>query len=182
MIYSGTLYNTTFITGSMFTGKTSWLIETKTKYYNNKNSILYRPNIDTRKLETHKGIKYSAKPIKDLSSLGEAFSDKIKAVFIDEVQFLPDVLGYDIAIEQLNLIQNIKPLFVAGLDYRFNKTPFPISEWLEKHVNNFTRLKTYCIECGKLSECYSRRKSPSDELIVIGGKDDYEPVCYKCMK
>ncbi len=175
MIYSGTLYNTTFRTGSMFTGKTTWLLETKEKYYNNKNSILYRPCIDNRELKTHNGIIYKSKNIKDLSSLGEAFSDKIKAVFIDEIQFLPAVLGYDTAIEQIILIQNIKPLFLAGLDYQYNTTPFSISEWLEKHANNFTRLKTYCMVCGKLNYCYSHRLNDSNEIIQIGS--DYEPRC-----
>lgn len=172
---TGILQNVSFRTGSMFTGKTTWLLETKNKYYNSKNSVLYRPSIDTRELKTHNGVAYKSKLIEDLSTLGEAFSDKIKAVFIDEIQFLPSILGLDTTIEQLTLIQNIKPVFIAGLDYSYTTTPFPISEWLEKHAGTFIRLKTYCIACGKLNYCYSHRLNDSTDTIQIG--NDYEPRC-----
>jgi len=168
-----------FITGSMFTGKTTWLVNHMNKYHK-KDGIFLRPSIDTRELITHNGLKYKAKSFENLSQLGQVFDDKIKAVYIDEVQFMPNVLGYDVALEQIKLISNIKPLFLAGLDYDFRKQIFPFSEEIIKICDEVKVLKTYCHICGRLAECYSYKKNDNLELIEIGGSDLYEPRCFNC--
>ncbi len=169
-----------FITGSMFTGKTTWLLEHQKKYYP-KNSILYRPDIDTRELVTHKGIKYKAKSVGNISDLGEAFSDKIKAVYFDEIQFFEQVFGDLITFkEQVELIAKLKPVFCAGLDYNYLKQPFEMTRDIEEMADKVIRLKTYCSVCGKLAYTYSYRKVNDDNLVVIGGEQEYEPRCFNC--
>jgi thymidine kinase len=164
------------ITGSMFTGKTTWLLEHKNKYYK-KNSVMYRPKTDTRDLTTHDGLKYKAKQVESIADLGEAYSDKIKAVYFDEIQFFEKDLGYESFIEQVKLIARVKPVFLAGLDFNFMQMPFAITEYFDKEADEVIRLKTICMGCGKLNHCYSRRNNDNKDIIVIGGRDIYEPVC-----
>lgn len=169
----------TGVFAGMFNGKTTWLVNHQKKYFP-KNSIMYRPSLDTRELKTHDGMKYKCKSVNHISDIGEAFNPKIKAVYFDEVQFFDKIPDVDL-IEQIKHLTSIgKQVFVAGLDYDFRLQPFVLSEQLKNLCNDVLELKTYCIKCGKLSKTYSFRKTSVNDVIVIGGEEEYEPRCEEC--
>ena len=173
------IYNTTGIFAGMFNKKTTKLLEHQNKYYKNE-SIIYRPKIDTRELCTHDGIKYKAKSISNIAEMNGAFSNKIKCVYFDEIQFFESSIEYDEFIEQVKQIARIKPVFLAGLDYDFRLQPFPLVEYFMKHCEHIIELKTYCKKCGKFSKTYSKRLNSNQEQIEIGGEEAYEPRCLDC--
>jgi len=42
-----------------------------------------------------------------------------------------------------------------------------------------TKLHAICVQCGDLAN-YSYRKTKTDDLLLLGEKDDYEPRCRHC--
>jgi thymidine kinase len=42
-----------------------------------------------------------------------------------------------------------------------------------------TKVHAICMRCGNLAQ-YSFRKSDEDQVVVLGEKDKYEPLCRTC--
>ena len=167
----------TLIYGSMFSGKTTRLIE----YYNHSplsevEKVAVKPMLDNRyvahRISSHGGLQLPGHRISKAEELYPICNDQIKEVYIDEVQFLgstiPDVvLGL--------LIQGIK-VVASGLDRDYLGRPFGEMPRLMKMANNRIQLQAKCHVCGKAAH-YTYRHSSSDELVLVGHTDMYESRC-----
>ena len=94
---------------------------------------------------------------------------------IDEAQFFDDSV-----IDVCNsLADNGIRVIVAGLDMDFMGKPFgPIPKLLS--VAEFiTKVHAICMRCGNLAQ-HSFRKSAEEQVVLLGEKDKYEPLCRTC--
>lgn len=167
------------ICGSMFSGKTEELIRRlkRAKIANLKVEI-YKPAIDTRydevKIVSHDENYIHSTPLDDSKKI-LTLARTVDVVGVDEAQFfdadLPDVC------EQL-ADRGIR-VICAGLDMDFMKKPFGSMPSLLAKADFVTKLHAICVKCGNIAS-YSYRKTASEEQVVLGEKDIYEPRCRQC--
>ncbi len=167
------------ITGSMFSGKTEELIRRlKRAILANQPVEIFKPDIDTRFSED-KVVSHDANTIQSISVPSSSnillLSANIEVVGIDEGQFFDKGL-----VEVCNKLadQGIR-VIVAGLDMDFRGIPFGPMPDLMATAEYVTKVHAICMRCGNLAH-YSHRLTDTDELVLIGEKDSYEPLCRKC--
>ncbi len=179
------------IMGTMFSGKTSYLLnkislmvelDLKVLYINidfdDRSEIEYSThnpffnNLDFKKRDK---INENLTMIKsrDLSNIS---TDAYDIIMIDEAHFFDDIVKFT-----KKLLDNKKHIVIATLiaDFKGNKFGkvldlIPISDEIIK-------LESYCIECSKQKKInkavFSKRISKNKESIDIGGSDKYIAVC-----
>ena len=167
------------ITGSMFSGKTEELIRRlKRAKIANQKTIIFKPKLDDRyaqnKLVSHDSNELSSIAIDHSNEILNQTED-IDVIGIDEVQFFNDDL---IAVVE-SLANKGKRVILAGLDMDYKGKPFNPIPQLMSIAEYITKVHAICVNCGNLAH-YSNRKSESDELIELGEKDVYEPLCRTC--
>ena len=167
------------ITGSMFSGKTEELLRRlKRAQLANQKVKIFKPNIDKRysvtEIVTHNLKSFAATPI-ETSTEALLLDSDIDVVGFDEAQFFDNSL-----IEVCNSLAN-KGLrvIVAGLDMDFKGNAFGPIPILLACAEYITKLQAICINCGNLAYI-SHRKLNTLELIHIGEKAEYEPLCRSC--
>ena len=167
------------IAGSMFSGKTEELIRRlkRAKIANQKVEI-YKPIVDTRysdsEVVSHDANSITSTPVPTASQI-LLLASNVEVVGIDEAQFFDDGL-----VEVCNELANrgIR-VIIAGLDMDFRGKPFgPIPD-LFAIADYVTKVHAICTRCGSLAQ-YSYRKSDAEKLVVLGEKDEYEPLCRIC--
>jgi thymidine kinase len=70
-------------------------------------------------------------------------------------------------------------VIATGLDMDFMGNPFGPIPALLSIAEYVTKLHAICMRCGNLAQ-YSFRKSDEDQVVVLGEKDKYEPLCRSC--
>ncbi len=68
---------------------------------------------------------------------------------------------------------------VAGLDMDFMGKPFGPMPALLSIAEYVTKVHAICVRCGNLAR-HSFRKSAEEQVVVLGEKDKYEPLCRFC--
>jgi thymidine kinase len=167
------------ISGSMFSGKTEELIRRlkRAKIANQKVEI-YKPIVDTRysdrEVVSHDANAIMSTPVPSASHI-LLLASNVEVVGIDEAQFFDDGL-----VEVCNELANRGlRVIVAGLDMDFRGKPFgPIPD-LFAIADYVTKVHAICTRCGNLAQ-FSYRKSDTDKLVLLGEKDEYEPLCRAC--
>lgn len=167
------------IAGSMFSGKTEELIRRlrRAKIANQKVEI-FKPVVDTRysdrEVVSHDANAIVSTPVQTAGNILLLASD-VEVIGIDEAQFFDDGLA-DVCNELAN--QGVR-VIVAGLDMDFRGKPFgPIPD-LFAIADFVTKVHAICVRCGTLAQ-YSFRKSATEKLVLLGEKDEYEPLCRIC--
>ena len=92
-------------------------------------------------------------------------------VGIDEAQFFDDEIVKvcnDLANRGVRVI-------VAGLDMDFKGNPFGPMPALMATAEYVTKVHAVCTRTGNLAN-YSFRKAKSDDLVLLGEIDEYEPL------
>jgi thymidine kinase len=167
------------ITGSMFSGKTEELIRRlrRARYAGLKVEI-FKPSIDNRysekKVVSHDERSIVSTPVDNAASI-LMLAAGVDVVGIDEAQFFDKSL-----IEVCNkLADSGIRVLVAGLDMDFTGKPFgPIPDLLA--ISEYiTKVHAICMKCGCLAH-YSYRKSAESQVLLLGEKDKYEPLCRNC--
>ncbi len=167
------------ITGSMFSGKTEELIRRlrRARYAGLKVEI-FKPSLDTRYSDVHvvshdeRTIKST--PVDNASSIMLLAGD-VDVVGIDEAQFFDNSV-----IETCNyLADKGVRVIVAGLDMDFSGKPFGPIPALMAIAEYVTKVHAICMRCGSLAQ-YSYRKAAGDQVVLLGEKDKYEPLCRSC--
>lgn len=167
------------IVGSMFSGKTEELIRRLTRARIARQRVeIFKPEIDKRYDETnvvsHNENSIRSIPVQNASQI-LLYIDGMDVVGIDEAQFLdedlPGVCNY-IANQGIRVV-------VAGLDMDFQGKPFGPIPALMATAEYVTKVHAICMRCGDLAH-YSHRTIASEKLVVLGEKDNYEPLCRKC--
>ncbi len=167
------------ITGSMFSGKTEELIRRlkRAKLANQKVKI-FKHALDNRfsmdELVSHDD---NSIPSISVSSVREilAHTTDVEVVGIDEGQFFTGDL-----IEICNYMANSGiRIIVAGLDMDYQGKPFGSIPSLMAVADYVTKLHAVCVGCGNPAQ-YSHRKIDVDDLVLLGARNEYEPLCRGC--
>jgi len=167
------------ICGSMFSGKTEELIRRlKRAEYAKLNVEIFKPQIDIRYSEdevvSHNSTTIRSTPVSSSGNILLLTGD-VDVIGIDEAQFFDDGL-----VEVCNKIANSGiRVIVAGLDMDFRGKPFGPIPALLASAEYITKVHAICMRCGNLAQ-HSYRKSENDKLVVLGEKDEYEPLCREC--
>ena len=186
------------ILGSMYSGKTSRLVEIyKQCKFCNISVVVINHSIDTRYddelLSTHDKIKipcikteklfdiypYDLNLEKGVQNIPR-ITDKFKIVaceviLINEGQFFPDLEEF-VKI----LLTNDKKVYVCGLDGDFERKKFGQILNLIPLCVKVTKLTSLCSVCKNGAPgIFSKRITLETEQTVVGS-DNYIPVCRKC--
>ena len=167
------------ITGSMFSGKTEELIRRlRRAQFAGLKVEIFKPSLDKRYSETrvvsHDDKSIISTPVDNASAILLLAGD-CNVVGIDEAQF------FDISIVEVcnTLADNGIRIVVAGLDMDFLGKPFGPMPALLAIAEFVTKVHAICVRCGNLAQ-YSFRKSEDEQVVLLGEKNLYEPLCRNC--
>lgn len=167
------------ICGSMFSGKTEELIRRlKRASFAKQRVEIFKPAIDTRysndEVISHDRNSIQSTPIDSSASI-LLFSSEIDVVGIDEAQFFDEGL-VNVCNELAN--RGIR-VIIAGLDMDFKGIPFGPMPALCVIADEVTKVHAICVRCGDLAYI-SHRIIASDKRVLLGEKEEYEPLCRCC--
>ena len=167
------------ICGSMFSGKTEELIRRlRRAQIANQQVEIFKPALDNRYSEeeivSHNQNAIPSTPVSSAEQI-LLLAGGVEVVGVDEAQFL------DREITQVvrTLANRGTRVIVAGLDMDFRGQPFGCMPQLLAMAEFVTKVHAICQVCGSLAN-YSFRLSATDQTVVVGEKDHYEPRCRKC--
>ena len=172
------------ICGSMFSGKTEELIRRlKRAQFARQKVEIFKPAIDVRydddKVVSHDSNEIRSTPVPAAANI-PILADGVDVVGIDEAQFFDDEIVRvcnDLANKGVRVI-------VAGLDMDFKGNPFGPMPNLMATAEYVTKVHAVCTRTGNLAQ-YSYRKAKSNDLVLIGEVEEYEPLSraafYKAM-
>jgi thymidine kinase len=167
------------ICGSMFSGKTEELIRRMKRAQFAKQKVeIYKPCIDVRYSEdqvvSHDSHSIPSTPIDSPASMLLLSSD-VEVVGIDEAQFFDETL---VDVVQTLANRGIR-VIIAGLDTDFMGKPFGPMPALMAVAEDIQKVHAICVKCGSPGN-HSHRLVASEALVVLGEKDEYEPLCRHC--
>ncbi len=169
------------IAGSMFSGKTEELIRRLKRAEIARQKVeIFKPSVDTRYSSTevvsHDEHSFRSTAV-DNSGTILLLSTDADVVGIDEAQF------FDMGLTEVcnKLADSGVRVIVAGLDMDFRGEPFGPVPALMACAEYVDKLHAVCMRCGNLAQ-YSHRLSETGDLVLIGEKELYEPLCRDCFK
>ena len=167
------------ICGSMFSGKTEELIRRlKRAQFANQKIAIFKPSIDVRYSEvevvSHDLHSIKSTPITDAKFMLDIPED-IQVVGIDEAQFFDENI---VDVCQTLANRGVR-VIIAGLDTDFLGKPFGPMPSLMAVAEDVQKVHAICVKCGNLAN-HSHRLSKNENLVVLGEKDIYEPLCREC--
>jgi len=167
------------ICGSMFSGKTEELIRRmkRAKFAKQKVEI-FKPAIDTRYSDedvvSHEGNSIPSTPVDSSASI-LLMAGETQVVGIDEAQFFDPGI-----VEVCNeLASKGVRVIVAGLDMDFAGHPFGPMPALCAIADSVSKQHAICVRCGALAYL-SHRIVAGDKQVMLGEKQEYEPLCRHC--
>ena len=176
------------ITGPMFSGKTTYLVNLYNNYNLGANNSVVAINYVNDKrysdtmISTHDKLEI---PCIFAEKLGDILTDesvqKANVILINEGQFFPDLVE-----TVLDLVENQnKIVHVCGLDGDFKRQKFGTLLDLIPYCNNIVKLNANCANtlengniCKKIA-LFSHRITEETSQVVIGSTN-YMPLCRNC--
>ena len=163
------------ICGSMFSGKTEELIRRlKRAEFAKQKILIFKPSTDVRYSES-KVVSHDSNEIISMSVSSSKeiiqLSKDIDVVALDEAQFFDDGI-VDVCNELAN---GGKRVIVAGLDMDYEGNPFGPMPNLMAIAEFVTKVHAICTKTGNLAN-YSHRISKSKDLVLLGEREEYEPL------
>ena len=180
------------ILGTMFSGKTSYILGEITKMAELNYKILYiNIEFDNRSaqifsthnpfFENHTDFVKKENIQKNVSMLKTKTLMNLEinsydVIIVDEAHFFDELVDFT-----NKCLDNKKNIIVAGLQADFRGIKFGKILDLIPICTDIKRLHAYCSECAKNKKCriaiYSKRVTKSKKITEIGGSDKYIPVC-----
>lgn len=169
------------VTGSMFSGKTEELIRRlKRARIAKQNVEIFKPIIDIRYSE-NEVVSHDKNTIQSTSVENSAnillLVGEVDVVGIDESQF------FDMGI--INVVSTLANrgirIIAAGLDMDFKGNPFGPIPGLMAIADHVTKVHAICVRCGDIAQ-FSHRNSKNEQVVLLGEKDIYEPLCRSCYR
>lgn len=177
----------------MYSGKTSALIERVEAYaaiFPHLRICIFGPNVDTRSpkvISSHNSSLTTSDKFRyqKITLINEIVYDNFDLIAIDEVQFFPDLLE-----ATLNLREKDKIVIVSGLLKDFRGKYFGDLYRLVKFSDINIEKKAYCKHCvnelqvqNLVCVCPTATETgriiESDEIILIGGTEQYIALCQR---
>ncbi len=167
------------VTGSMFSGKTEELIRRLKRAIIARQKVeIFKPSVDFRyaenKLVSHDENFIRSTPVDNSSNI-LLLSGEVDVIGIDEAQFFDNGL-VDVVVKLANMGIRV---IVAGLDMDFKGVPFGPMPGVMAVADHVTKVHAICAICGSIAQ-FSHRISDQDQLVLLGEKDVYEPLCRNC--
>ena len=167
------------ICGSMFSGKTEELIRRlRRAQFAGQKIAIFKPKVDVRYSEDNV-VSHDLKsvPSTAISNPTEIFlmDSDVRVVGIDEAQFFDDTL---IKVVQTLANRGVR-VIVAGLDTDYLGQPFGPMPAIMAIAEEVQKVHAICVKCGNLAN-HSHRLTKDQNLVVLGEKDVYEPLCRDC--
>ncbi len=167
------------ICGSMFSGKTEELIRRLNRAKIAKQKVeIFKPIIDQRydseNIVSHDATSIHSTPVQTATQI-ILYANDFDVVGIDEAQFFDD----ELTAVCNQLADSGTRVIVAGLDMDYLGKPFGPIPSLLATAEYVTKVHAICMICGNLAQ-YSHRIVADDNLVVLGEKEAYEPLCRKC--
>lgn len=177
------------ITGCMFSGKTEQLMNIIDSLVSNDenvkvfNHIADESRSGDNTLMSHNNKTFPATMVSDPMSIVDLVDELVGVVIIDEIQFFNNNIIF--AVD--SLIANGIDVVVAGLDLDFRGEPFENMSHLLSIADNVHKMKAICKLCKGIAMRTQRiingqPASYDDEIILVGGKEYYEPRCKNCFE
>lgn len=166
-------------TGAMFSGKSTLLISQGEKHMRAGQNVLYiKPSMDTRYSEdeivTHSNLRVRAVAVGTTKPL-ELDMEDYEVILIDEAQFFDRVL-----LQSINeLLKAGKTIYVSCLDMDFKGQGFDTAMNIMAIADKVNKLKAICEDCGE-DAVISGKRIQNDDVVELGAKDLYVPLCRKC--
>ena len=169
------------ICGSMFSGKTEELIRRlKRAKFANQRVEIFKPKLDVRYSEedvvSHDSNAIRSTPVDSSGNILLMAAD-VDVVGIDEAQFFDHNL-VDVCRQ---LADNGVRVIVAGLDMDYRGVPFGPMPALMATAEYVTKVHAICVRCGNLAH-HSHRLTADNQLVMLGEKDTYQPICRHCFR
>jgi thymidine kinase len=182
----------TLVLGPMFAGKSTYLINKANELLNNgvkQDEILLINHssdvrYDTNKICSHNGEKINSKSVSNLTEITiniinntKNLYSNLNYIFIDEAQFFNDL--YKSIKSLLMQHTNTLHIYIGGLDSDYKQEPFYNSRILEliPYASNIIKLNAKCFKCNNKAPFTKRITNYSNETILVGGANDYQPTC-----
>lgn len=167
------------IAGSMFSGKTEELIRRLKRAKIAKLKVeIFKPAMDTRysvaEVVSHDENSILSTPVENSGNIMLLTGD-VDVIGIDEAQFFDNGL-IDVTVSLANMGIRV---IIAGLDMDFKGKPFGPIPGLMAVADHITKVHAICMRCGDVAQ-FSHRFSKADKLVLLGEKDEYEPLCRSC--
>jgi len=167
------------IAGSMFSGKTEELIRRLKRAKIAKLKVeIFKPAMDTRysvaEVVSHDENSILSTPVENSGNIMLLTGD-VDVIGIDEAQFFDHGL-IDVSVSLANMGIRV---IIAGLDMDFKGKPFGPIPGLMAVADHITKVHAICMRCGDVAQ-FSHRFSKADKLVLLGEKDEYEPLCRSC--
>ena len=167
------------IAGSMFSGKTEELIRRLKRAKIAKQSVeIFKPTVDVRysedKVVSHDENSIRSTPVENSANI-LLLCGNVDVVGIDEAQFFDKGL-IEVVIKLANMGVRV---IIAGLDMDFKGVPFGPIPGLMAVADYVTKVHAICVRCGSIAQ-FSHRISKQEQVVLLGEKDTYEPLCRSC--
>lgn len=167
------------ICGSMFSGKTEELIRRLKRAQFAKLPVeIFKPAIDIRYAEkevvSHDSNSIPSTPVEHSSAILLLCGDA-KVIGIDEAQFFDNDLP-NVCIQLAN--KGVR-VIVAGLDMDYQGRPFGPMPQIMAVAEDVYKVHAVCVQCGAPAN-YSYRFTESNDIVLLGEKESYEPRCRHC--
>ena len=163
----------------MFSGKTEELIRRlRRAQFAGQKIAIFKPKVDVRYSEDSV-VSHDLKsvPSTSVSNPTEIFlmDSDVRVVGIDEAQFFDDTL---VKVVQTLADRGVR-VIVAGLDTDYLGHPFGPMPAIMAIAEEVQKVHAICVKCGNLAN-HSHRLTKDQNLVVLGEKDVYEPLCRDC--
>lgn len=171
----------TCVVGPMFSGKTTWLLETLQSTEKGAKCLVITHATDNRYTNelvicTHNRRTAKAQKVNSLSEIPQSEVDAHAAVFIDEGHFFQDLVEYTDQWATLG-----KRVYVGMLNGTFRREPFTGTARMFSIAEKLVSLKTDCSLCGEKGNAgFTQRKIADEKELLVGGEDLYAAVCRRC--
>jgi len=162
--------------GSMFAGKTEYMISRlRQELARGRRVAAVKHAMDDRydadHLVTHRSDRFEAERAADAGAV-ERLAEGAEVVAIDEGHFF----RVDLVDVVERLLRAGKDVIVAGITYDVWGRPFDPMPQLCAMADEVVERFAPCRVCGKPA-AYNQRKTPIDDVLMVGGLGDYEPRC-----
>jgi len=169
------------VAGSMFSGKTEELIRRLKRAKIAKQKVeIFKPAMDVRysltEVVSHDENSIRSTPVENSANI-LLLSGDVDVIGIDEAQFFDKGL-VDVAVQLANMGIRV---IIAGLDMDFKGVPFGPIPGLMAVADHITKVHAICVRCGNIAQ-FSHRLSDKEQVVLLGEKDIYEPLCRSCFR
>ena len=168
------------VVGSMFSGKTEYLIDIYNKFKDEKKIFVINHNLDNR-YDNNQIVSHNRNKIPvnmkttNLSEISLNSIDNYHIFIINEGQFFPDLIEF-----VQNLLNKKKHIYISGLDGDYKQEKFGQILDLIPICDNITKLKSICNICHEKKGIFSKRIVDLQQKILVGSEETYIPICRFC--